>query len=151
MNRGNFIRGMNGQRLNGLADLPGALSTERGESDQPAPFGQPPNASLYAPPSPGAAAVQRLDPTLQSNWAAITFVAGLVPIRIQDFLARKFFLIQNKSGIGTIFVGFGYQPTVDNGLVLDPGVGYEPFRYPVNDIWVAASVAGTKGVLIYGT
>lgn len=133
----------------GLGDLPGRLANERGEVGAIDPYGLPPPASLVIPAQ--GQAVQQTDPTLQSSWASIQFVVDTVPIKIQDALARKFFLIQNRSGVATLAIGFGFQPTLDNGLILPPGVGYEPFRYPVNDIWVVADMAGASGILIYGT
>ena len=92
---------------------------------------------------------QELGPN-QSSWQFITFIAGPVPIKIQDFLYRKFLLIQNKSGAGTIFIGFGYQPTAGNGLVLPAGVAYEPYSYPTNEIWVASNGPAVEGLMIYG-
>lgn len=86
----------------------------------------------------------------QSYWQSLPFTVGVTPILIQTFLLRKFFLIQNKDAVNTIYVGFGWKPDVNNGLVLGPGVGYEPFSYPVNDIWVVASGANTIGLLITG-
>jgi hypothetical protein len=112
------------------------------------PVGRPPTGNTSAPTQvPGES---RILGDNQSSWQFITFTAGTTPIKIQDDTYRKFFLIQNKSAVGTLYVGFGYQPNAGNGLVLPAGVGYEPFAYPINEIWVAASVAGVSGLLIYG-
>ena len=87
----------------------------------------------------------------QSVWQAITFVGTIAPQQVQEYLYRKYFLIQNKSGAGTIFVGFGYVPTEKNGLVLPPGVGYEPYTYPVNEIYITSDVNGVEGLILFGT
>jgi hypothetical protein len=111
------------------------------------PFGMPPPGGSVAPDAQGI-----LQPTQanQSNWQTIVFMAGLSVVKVQDFTYRKFFLIQNKSAVGTMYVGFGYEPNAGNGLELSPGVGYEPFNYPINDIWVLGTVANMQGFLIYG-
>jgi hypothetical protein len=125
----------------GLGELP---------FDQPSlpPYGMPPPGGASAPDQSGV-----LQPTAanQSNWQTIVFNAGITVTKVQDFTYRKFFLIQNKSAAGTLYVGFGYEPTALNGLVLPAGVGYEPFSYPINDIWVLGTVANMSGILIYGT
>lgn len=86
----------------------------------------------------------------QSVWQSVTFTADIAPKKIQDYILRKFLLIQNKSTIGTIYVGFGYIPNASNGLVLPPGISYEPFSYPVNEIYVTSDINGVSGLLIYG-
>lgn len=86
----------------------------------------------------------------QSQWNYIIFTVGLTAIKVQDYLLRKFFLIQNKSGANSILVGFGYIPDANTGLLLGAGVGFEPYSYPVNEIYVVATGAGTQGLIIYG-
>lgn len=132
----------------GLGELPSTPLNENGVLSVNPPVGKPPTGNMTAPTQvPGQSRVLGDN---QSSWQFITFVAGVDAIKIQDLTYRKFFLIQNKSAAGTLYVGFGYQPNVSNGLVLPSGVGYEPFSYPINEIWVSASVPGVSGLLIFG-
>lgn len=137
-------------RGNHLGDLPMQNAAERGEAEPLAPFGLPPNGNEYAPPQVGGQGGQRLVNQNQSQWGFIVFEAGLTPIKVQDFTARKFMLIQNKSPTATIYLGFGYEPNALNGLVLTPGSAYEPFTYPTNEIYVTADEDGANGLLVYG-
>lgn len=131
-----------------LGELPSTPLNENGALAVNAPLGRPPTGNQSAPTGvPGQA---RILGDNQSSWQNVTFNAGIAPIKIQDLTYRKFFLIQNKSAVGTLYVGFGYQPNAGNALVLPAGVGYEPFTYPINEIWVSASVAGVAGLLIFG-
>lgn len=135
-----------------LGELPTSALIERGEHGILPPVGVPPRGGDFAPAStPGAAPIEVALSERQSNWQAIVFTAGVTGIKVQDFTYRKFFLIQNKSAVGTLYVGFGYEPNALNGIVLPAGVGFEPYSYPINDIWVLGTVAGMNGVLIYGT
>jgi len=132
----------------GLGELPDTALDANGTMIQPPPFGRPPPGNAAAPTStPG---VQQMLGDKQSSWGFVSFVAGLQPVKIQDTLMRKFFLIQNLAAAGTIYVGFDYQPTSQNGLVLPAGIGYEPYSYPINSIWVAANAASVNGLLMFG-
>ena len=71
-------------------------------------------------------------------------------IRLQGQILRKFLVFQNLDAAGTLYIGFGWQPTAANSLTLGPGVGYEPFSYPVNEIYVLGSLAAVTGLLIFG-
>jgi hypothetical protein len=142
--RGQFFRG----NPHGLGELPSTPLSEGGAMALRPPIGRPPTGNQSAPTQqPGEF---RLLGDNQSSWQFITFEVDANPIKIQDYTYRKFFLIQNKSGVGTLFVGFGYQPNQGNGLVLPAGVGYEPFAYPVNEIWVASDGPTVSGLMIYG-
>lgn len=135
-----------------LGELPESALQERGELGIRAPYGVPPAGGQYAPASvPGDAPVNVALSDRQSNWQSIVFVVGLSPIKIQDFTYRKFFMIQNKSAAGSMYVGFGYEPTPENGIILPAGVAFEPYSYPTNDVWVSGTSAGMLGVLFYGT
>lgn len=112
------------------------------------PIGIPP-AAQFAPAMTGQSSAALSDK--QSYWQSLPFIVGTTPIMIQAFLLRKFLLLQNKDGANTIYVGFGWKPDSGNGMILGPGVGYEPYAYPVNEIWVVASGANTAGLLITGT
>lgn len=139
--RGQFFRG-------NLGELPNTPLNENGALSVNPPIGRPPTGNQSAPTQiPGQ---NRFLGDNQSNWQYITFEVGAAPIKIQDFTYRKFFLIQNKSGVGTLYVGFGYAPNQGNGLILPAGVGYEPFAYPVNEIWVASDGPLVSGLMIYG-
>jgi hypothetical protein len=126
-------------RRGNLGDLPRELAAERNEHEPLPPMGLPPMGGVSMPTN--------FD---QSSWGYITFVADVEPKKIQDFTLRKFFLIQNKALVGTMYVGIGWTPTLANGLLLLPQTGYEPFRYPTNEIYVSASQDGVQGLLIYG-
>jgi hypothetical protein len=140
---GRYFRGNNG-----LGELPSTPLNENGALAVSPPIGRPPTGNLSAPTQvPGQA---RMLGDNQSSWQFITFTVGTTPIKLQDFTYRKFFLIQNKSGIGTLYVGFGWQPNAGNGLVLPGGIGYEPFAYPVNEIWVVSDGPTVDGLMIYG-
>lgn len=143
MMRGRFFQGNTG-----MGELPSTPLNENGALSVNAPIGRPPSGNLSAPTQiPGQS---RILGDNQSSWQFVTFSVGATPIKIQDFTYRKFFLIQHKSAAGTLFVGFGYQPNASNGLVLLPGEGYEPFAYPVNEIWVASDGPTIQGLMIYG-
>lgn len=132
----------------GLGELPDTPLAEGGTLRLSPPVNRPPRGNQSAPTqTPGEF---RPLAENQSSWQFITFSVGAEPIKIQDFLYRKFLLIQNKSGAGTLFVGFGYAPNAGNGLVLPSGVGYEPYTYPVNEIYVASDGPIVDGLLIYG-
>lgn len=135
----------------GLGELPETALQERGELGISPPFGLPPQANDTIPSGPGEAPGAVIGEN-QSNWQSIPFSCGLEPIRLQEFLLRKFLLIQNIDPVGTLYFGFGWIPSVNNALILPPGTGYEPYRYPTNEIFVVSSVVGpTLGFLIYGT
>lgn len=132
----------------GLGELPTTALSEGGALSVRPPIGVPPTGNTSAPTQiPGQA---RILGDNQSSWQYITFNVGTAPIKIQDLTYRKFFLIQNKSALGTLYVGFGWQPTDGNGLVLPAGVGYEPFTYPINEIWVASSGPTISGLMLFG-
>ena len=133
-----------------LGELPSTPLDDNGALALNPPIGRPPNGRDYAAlASPGAGSVALS--ANQSFWQSVIFTVGTTPLKIQDSLARKFLLIQNNSAANTIYVGFGWQPTALNSLVLQAGFGYEPFAYPVNEIWVTGSAAGSVGVMIFGT
>ncbi len=134
----------------GLGELPETALQERGELGVSPPFGLPPQASEGIPTIPGQAPSASSGEN-QSNWQSIPFNVGTEVIVLQSFLIRKFLLIQNIDPAGTLYFGFGWVPSENNALVLPPGTGYEPYRYPTNEIYVVSSVAGTLGFLIYGT
>lgn len=132
----------------GLGELPSTPLNENGALSVRPPIGVPPTGGMSAPTQvPGQARVLGDN---QSTWQYITFNVDAAPIKIQDLTYRKFFLIQNKSGAGTLYVGFGWQPTLGNGLVLPAGVGYEPFTYPINEIWVASDGPTVSGLMLFG-
>lgn len=116
------------------------------------PIGIPPPAEYTAQAGQGGASPASDGMSdRQSYWQSLPFLCGLEAVKIQEFLMRKFFLIQNKDPLNTIYVGFGWKPDAGNALILGPGVGFEPFSYPVNEIWVSASGANSVGLLIVGT
>lgn len=143
---------MNGRffpvNASGLGELPSTPLTENGALAVRPPFGRPPTGGMSAPTQqPGQS---RILGDNQSSWQFITFTVDSTPIKLQDMTYRKFFLIQNKSAAGTLFVGFGYNPNAGNGLVLPAGIGYEPFAYPINEIYVASDGPVVSGLMIYG-
>lgn len=140
-------------RNNGLGDLPRDHSRLRNEAELRPAVNLPPsgNSTAYNPVTPDGGG-QVMVGENQSSWGSISFtVSDVEAVKIQDFLLRKFMLIQNNSALGTLFVGFGWIPTPTNSLVLEPGTGFEPFRYPINDIWVLASAPNTDGILVFGS
>ena len=145
---GRFFQIQPQARRNGLGDLPETALMERGEYGVQPPYGQPPQGGSFTPSGDGGQAVLAQN---QSNWQSIPFIVGLSVIRLQGQLARKFLLFQSLDAAGTIYVGFGWQPSPSNSLTLGPGVGYEPFSYPTNEIYVLGSLAAVTGLLIYGS
>jgi len=131
----------------GLGELPSTPLKENGTLDLASPYGVPPVGNASAPQLQGG---MRLLSENQSVWQFITFVARPGAVMLQSQTYRKFFLIQNKGSAGTIFVGFGYPPNQGNGLVLPPGVGYEPYTYPINEIYVASDGPDIDGLMIFG-
>lgn len=132
----------------GLGELPTTPLNSQGGMAVNSPHGLPPLGNTSAPVSSGG---MRMLGDNQSVWQFITFTATATPFLLQSFTYRKFLLLQNKSGAGTIFIGFGYEPNAGNGLVLPPGVGYEPYNYPVNEIYVSSDGPAVDGLLIFGT
>ena len=136
-----------------LGDLPRDFGRERGEYPLTPPDSRPAGAGVPAAGSmvPTASGTLASAAYNQSNWQSLNFTAGLSVIKIQDYLLRKFLLIQNRSTSGTIYIGFGWSPTPENGLVLPAGISYEPYTYPTNEIYVLGSVADISGLLIFGS
>lgn len=106
------------------------------------PQGIPPTAAMSKKENPLA--------LNQSSWQSIPFQAGTSPTLLQPYTLRKFLLIQNRDAAETIYIGFGWTPTTENGLILAPGFSYEPFAYPVNEIYIMGSAPDTAGLLIFG-
>ena len=134
-------------RRSGLGDLPETALIERGEYGAQPPYGTPPQGGVGTPDANGLQAILAQN---QSNWQSIPFVAGTSVIRLQGQILRKFLVFQNLDAAGTLYIGFGWHPTAANSLTLGPGVGYEPFSYPVNEIYVLGSLAAVTGLLIFG-
>ena len=142
MNNGRFFR------VPGIGELPTTPLSENGALAVAPPYGRAPTGNQSAPTQiPGQSRVLGDN---QSSWQFITFSVGAAPIKLQDSTYRKFFLIQNKSAAGTLFVGFGYTPNAGNGLVLPAGIGYEPYSYPINEIYVTSDGPTVDGLLIFG-
>ena len=97
--------------------------------------------------------LSRVEPALrrQANFLTINFSVGATPFLLREREKRQYFLIQNNSSLNTIFLGFDYQPTASNGVLLIPGSVYEPFEVPTNDLWISASGPNTVGLLVYAT
>ncbi len=133
----------------GLGDLPETALGERGELGERLPYGIPPASNQTAPTGRGSEMGAMA--WNQSNWQTVPFTVGTEPVRIQEYLLRKFFLVQNTSALGTLYIGFGFIPNAANSLQIGPGLGYEPFVYPINEIWMVSDQAGTTGFMIYGT
>lgn len=78
------------------------------------------------------------------------FLAGVAAVQIiPTQLERFYFFIVNNSAVNRIFVGFDYEPNVNNGVLLEVNLGfYEPWIVPTNGIFVAAAGAATPGVAI---
>lgn len=141
----------------GLGDLPDEIGRERGEHPQQAPFGFA--RSTGVPAGVGVPTGYGIDSRTnspapmainQSSWQSANFTAGTTPIKIQDWMLRKFLMIQNRDNAGIIYIGFGWVPSLANGLILPAGISYEPYTYPVNEIYVLGSVDNISGLLIWG-
>ena len=85
----------------------------------------------------------------QSNFLSAPFIADLIGTRLRQYEDRTYFLIQNTSAVGIIYLGFGTQPTPLNSLALPPGAVYEPFEVPDNEIYILGSQNGVTGLIIY--
>lgn len=145
----NHPLGNQGYRRMNMGDLPEQLAQERNDGNlPPPPLGLPPNGGAQGVTQQRGNAPVSFD---QSQWGFVTFRVGTEPLKIQDYMLRKFLLIQNKSLTGTIYVGFGYIPTALNALELLPQIGYEPFRYPTNEIYVVGTEPDIEGLLLFGT
>jgi hypothetical protein len=138
-------------QMGGLGDLQPSALAERGENGINPPLGYAPPANVGIPTQPGGAPSNQTLPFDQSNWQSIPFIVGTSVILLQPNLARKFLLLQNLSGTGSLFFGFGWTPSATNSLALPVGFGYEPFRYPTNEIYVVSDMGGTAGIIIYGS
>lgn len=134
-------------KSSGLGELPSTPLNDNGALALAPPYGIPPTGNMSAPQMQGG---MRLLGDNQSVWQFITFTAKADAIMLQSQTYRKFLIIQNKSGAGAILIGFGYVPTLSNALVLEAGVAYEPYNYPVNEIYVRSSGPDVDGLLIFG-
>lgn len=102
------------------------------------------------PESPQQAAVmQQTIARRQCTFLSQPIVVGTTPQLIRTREDRTYFMIMNTDAVNSLYVGFDYEPTPANGVVLSSKNAYEPFQVPTNDIWVAGSAAGTTGILIY--
>lgn len=85
----------------------------------------------------------------QCNFVSQPFTVGVEPLLIRTREDRTYLMIVNTSGAAAIYLGFDFQPTSLNGVILTAGGAYEPYQVPTNDIWIAASIAGATGTIIY--
>lgn len=62
---------------------------------------------------------------------------------------RFYFFAVNNSGASQIFLGFDYDPSAANGLVLQVNQGfYEPWVIPTNAIHAASTANGVPGLIL---
>ena len=66
---------------------------------------------------------------------------------LPDDPARGYLLIQNNSG-GPMLIGVGSEPTAGQGLVLAPGVYWEPSFIPTNSIYVRGTLNSQDGIAL---
>lgn len=80
----------------------------------------------------------------------IPFVAQVAAQQIvPEQPGRYYCFILNNSAANRLFVGFDYEPTATNGVVLEVNLGfYEPWIVPTNAIYIAAAAANTAGICI---
>ena len=110
---------------------------------QPGEFGN-------APPEIVAEHIRRRTGRRTGRFVPYPFTIGAAAIQlIPQQLERFYFFIANNSAANRIFVGFDYEPNVNNGVLLEVNLGfYEPWIVPTNAIFVAAAGAGTQGIAI---
>lgn len=83
-------------------------------------------------------------------FSTVTFTGELVSaVALQARADRKYLLIQNN-GLNPIYVNVGSDASATAGIHIPGGGNWEPYRVPVNDIYIAASVAGTQVTLMEG-
>lgn len=69
---------------------------------------------------------------------------------LQDARNREYLLIQNQS-LGDMYLGFGVQPNIGNGVKITSNGFYELFNcVPQNDIFIISSIAIAGGILVWG-
>lgn len=61
---------------------------------------------------------------------------------------RTYLLIQNKSAANDLYLTFGEDATVSNGLLIPPGVAYEPPYEVVSSVNLISDSAGTDYLVI---
>jgi hypothetical protein len=86
----------------------------------------------------------------QYNFQQIGFSAVAAGALIRNAEKRNYILIQN-TGAANLYVGFGLNPTQNNGLVIVPGGNYEPLKVPQNDIYIASASGTVSGVIVLAT
>lgn len=65
---------------------------------------------------------------------------------------RNYLFILNTSAANRLFIGFGYAPNANTGIIIELNLGfYEPNVVPNQEIWALGAGAGTTGILIYST
>ena len=80
------------------------------------------------------------------------FTVGLEAVLIRPQEGRRYFFIVNTHATARIVLGFGYAPTLTNGVPLFPNAGfYEPPIVPENDLFAVSDTVGATGVLIIVT
>lgn len=65
---------------------------------------------------------------------------------------RFYLIVINNSAAVRLFLGFDYEPTATNGVILEINLGfYEPWVVPTNAINVAAGGANAPGICLIAT
>lgn len=88
--------------------------------------------------------------TTKADFHQIFVNATNVAALLQDGRNREYILIQNQS-LGDMYLGFGVQPNIGNGVKISAGGYYELFNcVPQNDIWIISSIASAGGIFVWG-
>jgi hypothetical protein len=86
----------------------------------------------------------------QCKFFTIPFVAGTMSQLLRQKENRVYMFILNKSVTDSLFIGFGLQANEGNGFIIPPTGFYEPYKVPIDDIFVAASANNTSLLFVYG-
>ena len=99
----------------------------------------------------GQAGTDNFIRSIRGSFLQMPFTVGVAAIQLlPEEKERCYFFMLNYDAANTIFIGFDTNPpTAVNGVTLAANLGfYEPWIIPTNAIFVAASGAGTQGMLV---
>ncbi len=85
----------------------------------------------------------------QSKFIMLPFSGTTLSVLLRPEEDRSYFLIQNTSASGVLYVSFGNGANPASSIQIAAGGYYEPYQVPQNDVYISSSVNGVTGVMAY--